>query len=358
MKFRGPPANMTQTKIEFSNESYIESLPSASDPARGESVSLVVIDELAYLPNSDEAWSSIEPIADIGGRVIALSTAQGEGNLFHTLWVGATTTPEPVQSHVPPVVGERTRRRMVRTRRRRDLPEWQLAQEYPDNPDDAFLKSGAPFSPSKRYAIIKDTVREPIVERLPCRAPAMAVHRRTRRKPQDLGVAGQGRSLRHRCRPSPRLRARRLLRRPRHQRPRRPRRRRLARTYRSRSLRHQCPRTPRPDVQPGADRRGVEQPRSDHTEGVAPQEVSPAVHAALTPIQTFGPHRHPRLAHHPGHQTARRRRTQHGVERTGRHPLRRRHPVRTADIRPRRLREDERLPVRRPHHQPRRSPTR
>ena len=36
MKFRGPPINMTQTKIEFANESYIESLPSASDPARGE----------------------------------------------------------------------------------------------------------------------------------------------------------------------------------------------------------------------------------------------------------------------------------------------------------------------------------
>ena len=143
MKFRGPPTNMTQTKIEFSNESYIESLPSASDPARGESVSLVVIDELAYLPNSDEAWSSIEPIADIGGRVIALSTAQGEGNLFHKLWVGATTGTNRFECMFHPwwVNG---RDQAWYDEKKKDLPEWQMAQEYPDNPDDAFLKSGRP----------------------------------------------------------------------------------------------------------------------------------------------------------------------------------------------------------------------
>ena len=54
MKFRGPPMNATLTKLEYANESYIESLPSASDPARGETVSLVIVDELAYLPNADE----------------------------------------------------------------------------------------------------------------------------------------------------------------------------------------------------------------------------------------------------------------------------------------------------------------
>ena len=134
---------MTQTKIEFANESYIESLPSASDPARGESVYLVVVDELAYLPNSDEAWSSIEPIADVGGRIMALSTANGEGNLFHKLWVGAETKTNRFTCHVPSVVGERSRPGVVR-REEDDLPEWQMAQEYPDNPDEAFLKSGRP----------------------------------------------------------------------------------------------------------------------------------------------------------------------------------------------------------------------
>ena len=154
MKFRGPPSNMTQTKIEFANESYIESLPSASDPARGESVYLVVVDELAYLPNSEEAWSSIEPIADIGGRVIALSTANGEGNLFHKLWVGAETGANRFKHMFHPWSAN-GRDQSWYEEKRADLPEWQMAQEYPDNPDDAFLKSGRPvFSLDVLRAIV------------------------------------------------------------------------------------------------------------------------------------------------------------------------------------------------------------
>lgn len=144
MKFRGPVYNATQTKIEFSNESFIESLPSASDPARGESVWLVVVDELAFLPNSEEAWASIEPIADVGGRVIMLSTANGEGNLFHQLWVGAETH----NNRFTPLFfpwSANGRTQEWYEEKKRDLPEWQLASEYPDNPEDAFLKSGRPI---------------------------------------------------------------------------------------------------------------------------------------------------------------------------------------------------------------------
>jgi Terminase large subunit, T4likevirus-type, N-terminal len=159
MKFRGPPINMTQTKIEFANESYIESLPSLSDPARGESVYLAVIDELAYLPNSEEAWASIEPIADVGGRVIALSTANGEGNLFHKLWVGAETRSNRFVNMFHPWSAN-GRDQDWYDEKKQDLPEWQMAQEYPDNPDDAFLKSGRPvFSLDVLRAL---EVRDPI----------------------------------------------------------------------------------------------------------------------------------------------------------------------------------------------------
>lgn len=143
MKWRGPAMNATQTKMEFTNESYLESLPSASDPARGESVYLAVIDELAYLPNSDEAWASIEPIADVGGRVIALSTANGEGNLFHNLWVGASKGLNRFTNIFHPWWAN-GRDRAWYEMKKADLPEWQLAQEYPEDPEEAFLKSGRP----------------------------------------------------------------------------------------------------------------------------------------------------------------------------------------------------------------------
>lgn len=154
MEFRGGPCNTTQTKMEFSNGSYLESLPSASDPARGESAYLVVVDELAFLQNSDEAWSAIEPVADVGGRVIMLSTANGEGNLFHKLWVGATAGNNRFKPLFFPWSANGRTEEWYEAKKQ-DLPEWQLAQEYPDNPEDAFLKSGRPVFNLERLRSIK-----------------------------------------------------------------------------------------------------------------------------------------------------------------------------------------------------------
>lgn len=151
--WRAGPMNQTQTKMEFSNGSYIESLPSASDPARGESAYLVVVDELAFLQNSEEAWSAIEPVADVGGRVIMLSTANGEGNLFHRLWVGATNGTNRFTPLFFPWSANGRSQEWYEAKKL-DLPEWVLAQEYPDNPDDAFLKSGRPVFNLERLRAI------------------------------------------------------------------------------------------------------------------------------------------------------------------------------------------------------------
>jgi len=144
MKSRGPALiSDNQLKIMFSNESAIESLPSGNDPARGESVYRVVIDEMAFLPNSDEAWASIEPIADVGGRVICLSTANGEGNIFHSLWVGSQTGTNNFKGiFFPWSAGDRDDEWYEA--KKRQLTDWQLAQEYPSDPDEAFIRSGRP----------------------------------------------------------------------------------------------------------------------------------------------------------------------------------------------------------------------
>ena len=143
IKNRGPVMQINQTRMGFTNESYLESLPSASDPARGESVYTVVVDELGLLPNSEEAWAAIEPIADVGGRVIMLGTAHGEGNLFHKLWVGSQNRTNRFKGlFFPWWSGDRDQDWYeVKVR---DLPPWQIAQEYPSDPDEAFLRSGHP----------------------------------------------------------------------------------------------------------------------------------------------------------------------------------------------------------------------
>ena len=130
-------------KMTFNNDSVIESLPSANEPARGESVYLAIIDEMAFLPNPEEAWASIEPIADVGGRVICLSTAKGEGNIFFNLWQGSQNGTNRFKGIFFPWSASE-RHQAWYDAQAAELPVWQLHQEYPSNPEEAFIRSGRP----------------------------------------------------------------------------------------------------------------------------------------------------------------------------------------------------------------------
>ncbi len=145
LKQRGPDmTSNNQTKLTFSNESAIESLPSGNDPARGESVYLVIVDEWAFLPNAEEAWASIEPITDVGGRVIGLSTANGSGDFFHQMWLGAKIGLNNFTPIFFPWSANEDRDDSWYTAKARGTPEWQMHQEYPRTPEEAFIKSGNP----------------------------------------------------------------------------------------------------------------------------------------------------------------------------------------------------------------------
>jgi len=145
MLARGPDSIVEhQQRMGFSNGSQISSMPSASDPARGESASLVVVDEWAFLPNPEEAWASIEPVADVGGRIIGLSTANGSGNFFHQLWNGATTGNNRFDAMFFPWSASEDRDISWYESKKDAMLPWQLAQEYPTTPEEAFVRSGNP----------------------------------------------------------------------------------------------------------------------------------------------------------------------------------------------------------------------
>ena len=148
VKERGPRLTSEhQQKMPFDNGSSITSMPSASDPARGSSAYLVVVDEWAFLPDQEGAWASIEPVANVGGRVIGLSTANGVGNFFHELWLGAETGEPPGAKFTPMFFGWRAGGRddAWYAEQKKMMNPWQLAQEYPSSPEEAFIKSGRPI---------------------------------------------------------------------------------------------------------------------------------------------------------------------------------------------------------------------
>ena len=73
-----------RTSFELSNGSWIKASSTSGDAGRSEALSLLVLDEAAFIPDMDQLWTGIYPTISTGGRCIALSTPNGVGNWFHT----------------------------------------------------------------------------------------------------------------------------------------------------------------------------------------------------------------------------------------------------------------------------------
>lgn len=75
--------------IELSNGSIIKATATSEDAGRSEALSLLIIDEAAFVPRFAELWTGLYPTVQAGGRVIVISTPNGVGNKFHKIYADA-----------------------------------------------------------------------------------------------------------------------------------------------------------------------------------------------------------------------------------------------------------------------------
>jgi hypothetical protein len=75
--------------LRLINGSKIQAKSSNADAARSEAVSLLIVDEAAFIENIAETWASAQQTLATGGGAIVLSTPYGTGNWFHQTWVKA-----------------------------------------------------------------------------------------------------------------------------------------------------------------------------------------------------------------------------------------------------------------------------
>jgi hypothetical protein len=94
----------------------------------------------------EQAFASVEATTDLGGRAIGLSTANGEGNFFHTMWLEAQAGVNGFNPVFFPWSAVPERDADWYEQKKRELASrlWQLHQEYPSNPEEAFVGSGNP----------------------------------------------------------------------------------------------------------------------------------------------------------------------------------------------------------------------
>ena len=75
--------------LKFANGSQIKAISSSSTGARSEALSLLIVDEAAFIRNIEEIWVASQATLSTGGGAIVLSTPNGIGNWFHQTWADA-----------------------------------------------------------------------------------------------------------------------------------------------------------------------------------------------------------------------------------------------------------------------------
>ena len=82
---------INKLSIRFANGSQIKAIASNESAGRSEALSLLIIDEAAFIDKVSEIWTAAQQTLATGGDAIVLSTPNGVGNWFHKQWVGADT---------------------------------------------------------------------------------------------------------------------------------------------------------------------------------------------------------------------------------------------------------------------------
>ena len=86
---KGKTLEDNKLSLRFKNGSQIKAISSKGDAGRSEALSLLVLDEAAFIDRIDEIWTAAQQTLATGGGAIMLSTPNGTGNLFHKTWCDA-----------------------------------------------------------------------------------------------------------------------------------------------------------------------------------------------------------------------------------------------------------------------------
>jgi len=85
------PLIESKLSLKLPNNSEIIASSAAPDAGRRYSISLLIVDEAAFIEDIDKIYTGIKPTIATGGSMIALSSPNGIGNWFHKTYIEAVT---------------------------------------------------------------------------------------------------------------------------------------------------------------------------------------------------------------------------------------------------------------------------
>ena len=150
-------------EIVFNHGSQIKAIPTSEDAGRSEALSLLIVDEAAFVRNFDTIWTGIYPTISTGGRVIILSTPNGAGGQYYKLYTEAEANLNEFNAirlpwDVHPERDEEWFKQITN-----NLSPRQIAQEYLCD----FTTSGETFLDNKSIDWLRTSVKDPIAREGP-----------------------------------------------------------------------------------------------------------------------------------------------------------------------------------------------
>jgi len=153
-----PKFEPSKQQISFSNGSQIKAVPTSEDAGRSESLSLLIVDECAFIRDFDTIWTGLYPTLTTGGNAILISSPNGVGGLYYRLWVEAEAgTNEFNPIRLPWTVHPEHDEEWF-IKETRNLPKRKVSQEYLCD----FITSGDTFLQSEDLENLRSIIRPPI----------------------------------------------------------------------------------------------------------------------------------------------------------------------------------------------------
>jgi len=153
-----PKYEPSKQQVQFSNGSTIKAVPTSEDAGRSEALSLLIVDEAAWIPGFSEIWAGLAPTFSTGGRAIILSTPNGVGGQYYNLWTQAEAgvngfNPIRIMWHQHPDHDQEWFDKETR-----NLPRKKVSQEYLCD----FISSGDTFLQANDLDELRTMIQQPL----------------------------------------------------------------------------------------------------------------------------------------------------------------------------------------------------
>ena len=148
----------TKQSIAFANGSNITAIPTSPDAGRSEALSLLIVDEAAFIRDFEEIWTGLYPTLSTGGNAIIISTPNGVGGQYYRLWMEGETKQNEFNTIKLPWYVHPEHDEDWFAKETRNLSKRSISQEFLCD----FISSGDTFLQPSELETIRESIRTPL----------------------------------------------------------------------------------------------------------------------------------------------------------------------------------------------------